>query len=119
MDCDAIEDSAITHKNAIEKERIDATWIPPTDENLFKDGRVIFVYTVAEDKLKFWKPQFSSVLEFSAQAQSSGNNGKSKLILIAIIAIPLALIGCFFMWKKNSKNQSDCDADNRKNVMSQ
>jgi hypothetical protein len=66
MDCDAIEESAITHINNIKKDRINATWIAPTDENLFKDGGVKFFYTVVEEKLRFWKPQVSSILEFSA-----------------------------------------------------
>jgi hypothetical protein len=94
MDCDAIEDSAITHINNIKKDRINATWIAPTDKNLFKDGGVKFFYTVVEEKLRFWKPQVSSILEFSAD-QGSGAQSTTTSTVFVVTMLFLSMLVVF------------------------
>ena len=82
MDCDAIEHSTITHKNAELKQKIEATWISPLNSSMPESG-VRFHYTIVEKYDTFWVNQRSPLLEY----KSSQNGLRVPMMPIAFILL--------------------------------
>lgn len=83
-DCDAIEHNTITHVNGQKKTLINATWIAPNDETSVKTG-VKFVYTVVEEKSRFWVKQMSPILEFKSGGNDVNKESAFTLIMLALL----------------------------------
>ena len=84
LKCASTLPNSITHLNNRKKSQIKATWIAPTDEKLVKNG-VKFVYTVVEEKSRFWANEHSPLLEYQPNSKSSKNIFAWSLITILLM----------------------------------
>ena len=85
LDCNNRDQNAITHLNNRKKSQIHATWIAPKEAQIVKSG-VKFVYTIVEEKSRFWANEQSPLLELiSSNSAVNFNNAFLSLILFSVV----------------------------------
>ena len=72
LSCNNGHQNAITHLNNRKKSQIHATWIAPKDIQMVRNG-VKFVYTIVEEKSRFWANEESPLLELLINSNSAAN----------------------------------------------
>ena len=90
LNCNGGHGNAITHLNNRKKSKIHATWIAPEDAKTVQNGAK-FVYTIVEEKSRFWANEQSPLLELKNHTNSVSTNFQICSSLLCFLIFSLIL----------------------------